>query len=119
MTVKPSTLYILTIIILAIILAGVFYLVKNYDPKTSLSDTDKKLKVELLSKRAGTYYSRLRYYSGVCKDIGVTPDFKCHESETSYALEIQLSDNSFYCTDSNGFIGATKYSKGINTHCMK
>lgn len=119
MTIKPITFYTFTILILAIVLAGIFYLIKNYDPKTSINDTERKLQIELLSKRAETYYSRLQYYTGVCKDIGVSTNFKCHDSETSYAIEAQLSNNSFYCVDSEDFLGVTKYSKRTATRCPK
>ena len=69
------------------------------------SDTPLIAEMERLHASAQVYYSRLRFFDGVCSDIGVPDYVTCEESSDAYVLEVLLNNGEFYCADSTDFIG--------------
>lgn len=74
-------------------------------------DAAKKASVSRVQASAFSYYSRLQYYDGVCADVGTTDEMSCTDSPDAFAVEVPLSNGTYYCADSTRFSGVITESK--------
>lgn len=105
---------VLGIAILAAVAYGGWFLLSL---NTDTDAVEAKAQMKLLQASTAAYYSRLRFYDGVCADVGLPRGFRCHADEESFAIETNLGVGLFYCLDSTGFLGETRVSKGESTAC--
>jgi hypothetical protein len=118
MRMHRSTFIAINIVVAAVLVGVVavgIWLVMGVNVDTSPAASEVKL--VRLQASAQVYHSRLRYYSGVCDDIGVPRNFRCREAERSYAIEAPVPGGGYLCIDSTGFSGKTKDSIGSETKC--
>lgn len=67
---------------------------------------------------AEVYKSKLLDYGGLCSSIGLDAEvYNCIENTESYAIEAQISNDSFFCIDATGFAGVTNVSHGGRSVC--
>ena len=89
----------------------------------NLPAEDEKLDEQAVAFRlqasAKVYYSRLNFYTGVCKDIGAQPPFSCNESDQAYAIEVFLNNAKYFCVDSTGFSGEISRTISKQTRCLE
>lgn len=120
MQVNRVTLRIIEVILGAFVASGVllvgWWLLSL---NTDTTAAEQKAQMTRLKASAEVYYSRLRYYEGVCADVGVPAGYSCHDSEVAYAIEVLAGPGSYLCMDSQGFFGHTHLSKGQNTSCRR
>lgn len=115
----PKNVYILAnilvILIIAAIAAGVgwFLLQLNLDT----SGPERELQMSRLTMSAKQHYDRFQDYEAVCEDIGLPTDWTCDSNSTDYAIEVGVGGGLFYCSDSTGFVGETRISKGQGVVC--
>lgn len=93
----------------SLLVAGFIYTILTFVDTSKGTDANVKANAERLKASAQVYYSRLQFYDGVCKDIGVPRNFSCAESAKAYALSGRLSDGKHYCVDSSGFDGVVPW----------
>lgn len=122
MQVSPTTFYLYNVLAIAAIftivgVAGYFFLNTNVD--NSAVDTKRMAEIAQLQTRAGTYFARVRYYDGVCKEIGARGVYPCYESETAYATGQWLTNYTFYCADSTGYRGVARALTEGETQCTQ
>ena len=109
---------VLIFIILALVGLGVlFYL--RYESAVNLNNTEVEAKMLRLQSSAKVYYGRLGYYDGVCKDIGLPTGYTCRDSATTFVIYTKLSDESWYCADSDNYIGSVPVIFSHQKWCAK
>lgn len=117
----PRAVFVLVqVLLVAVILSVAFiggWLLLSVN--TDTTETQVRAQFTRLQASAQTYFARVRYYDGVCADIGVPSNFRCHNSETAYAVEADIGTGRFLCLDSTGFIGERRVSKGEETSCRQ
>ena len=72
-----------------------------------------------LQTSAQLYFNRVRFYTGVCRDMGAKPPYNCNDSETAYAVEVPLPAGGYYCIDSTGYSDKRVISKLNSPSCPK
>lgn len=102
-------LRILFFVVTSLVVAGIIYGVLTFVDTDKGSDAAVQANAERLKASAQVYYSRLQFYEGVCKDIGLPRNFSCAESESAYALSGRLTSGKYYCVDSSGFDGVVPW----------
>lgn len=120
MQVSRGTLKVLQVILGGFIVVGALvagWALLSLD--TDTTEVETKASLTRLEVSANVYYGRLSSYDGVCSDIGVPASYRCHESDTAYAIEAPLPDGKYLCLDSAGFLGHTFISKGDDTACRR
>jgi hypothetical protein len=120
MTVSRFTLRLIEIALAAMVSAvalvvGWWLLSLN----TDTTEAQMKAQMTRLEASADVYHSRLRYYQGVCGEIGVPTGYICHDSEDAFAIEVAAGNGRYLCLDSQGFFGYTRLSKGEGTTCRR
>jgi len=123
MELKESTLYIIEGLLFLVVLSGIIFGILFFAGEGSLlgqgADAERKTQLGRLQASAATYHSRLRYFDGVCSDIGVPDNFVCNDTEDAYAVSISLTKGGFYCADSTGFRGETTYPIENSVRCAR
>ncbi len=101
-------------------IAGIIYGALYFLGSPESNDTSIRANSERMRASAQVYYSRVRFYSGVCQDIGaLEPPFRCNDSDTAYAVSALLDDGKNHCFDSTGFSGDITWSLETRTVCAR
>lgn len=123
MEMNQTTFNIMQSLLFLVVLAGVVFAIFFYFGQGNVTkdavDVERKAELTRLQTSAGAYYSRLRFFDGVCQDIGVPTPFTCNETSDAYAIDIQLTNGTFYCADSTGFRGAAHGPINDKTVCER
>ena len=100
---------ILFFVVASLVVAAFIYAVLVMVDTDKGSDASVQANAERLRASAQVYYSRVKFYDGMCKDVGLPRNFSCVETATAYALSGRLSTGKHYCGDSSGFSGVVPW----------
>lgn len=73
--------------------------------KETLEDYRVRFRVDAAFTTGNIYYSKIRTYEGVCKDVTIEDPVRCQSTVETFVLDAPLSTGKVYCRDSNGFKG--------------
>jgi len=92
----------------------------NLDDGLTATDLAHETTLRGMQASAELYRSKLTDYGGVCESIGLdTEAYHCLENTEAYAIEVVLSNDSYYCIDSTGFVGVTSQSFEATPSCQQ
>jgi len=109
-------LVVITVAIGVLVVGASWFFVSHKD---LFSDQKKRSEIQRIYASARVYHQRLDFYDGACADVVAGLDYDCNDSSGSFASEVLLSNGSYYCTDSTGFIGEIASSIQGMTSCEK
>lgn len=104
---------------LVVLMAGGVWFWLNNGRQINTDEAVIQIQLQRLQTSGHLYFSRLRFYTGVCSDIGVASSYRCNESEVAYAIEANLTNGVYYCVDSTDFSAKTNRSIGLSTKCSQ
>lgn len=94
----------IVLVILAIAVVGILAFF-HYNSAAQVDSARVDVVMLRLQSSAKVYYGRLGYYDGVCKDIGLPEGYACRDSATTFVIYAKLPDDTYYCADSDGYLG--------------
>jgi hypothetical protein len=121
MKVTRSQFYLVQLVVLILIAAGIGLLVwilTNNTPTAELAKLERIAQVDRMATTAGVYRGRMGDYQGVCGAIGSVAGVSCVEDTGGFSLEVALPEGAYYCVDSTGFAGERFSSRGSALQCQ-